>query len=121
MLCGERLPALDVPLAFLGAHCAQRDVQELTVRPVALTGRGQGSREPFRRRQDVLRVQRRSRGPFLHGSLLRGGGRLLKVGEEHGAGGGAPALCVGGGVGDAQQVAGDVADSGEPAVLESLA
>lgn len=37
---------------------------------------------------------------------------------QHGTGGGAPALRVGGGVGDAQQVAGDVADAGEPAVLE---
>ncbi|MFI0220070.1 hypothetical protein [Streptomyces lydicus] len=44
----------------------------------------------------------------------------MEVGEEHGAGGGAPALCGGEGVGDAQQVAGDVADTGEPAVLELL-
>jgi hypothetical protein len=40
------------------------------------------------------------------------------VGEQHGAGGGAAASGGGGGVVDAQQVAGDLADAGEPAVFE---
>ncbi|WP_391654366.1 RHS repeat-associated core domain-containing protein [Streptomyces tamarix] len=38
VLFHERLQALDVPLAFLGAYRAQRDVQELPVRPVPRPG-----------------------------------------------------------------------------------
>lgn len=56
----KRLQAVDVPLAFLGAHRAQRDAQRLPVRPVPLTRRGQGPKEPPRR-QDVRRVQRHGR------------------------------------------------------------
>ncbi|MGW3498622.1 malic enzyme-like NAD(P)-binding protein [Streptomyces sp. NPDC001020] len=73
VLLHERLQALDVPLAFLGAHRAQSDVQELPVRPVALARCGQGPREAFRGRQDVLRVQLRSRAGSSSGASCGAG------------------------------------------------
>lgn len=76
---------------------------------MTLARRGQGPREPLRGRQDLL-----------HWSLLRRGEAGCRRWASSRALEAARALRVGGGVGDAQQVAGDIADVGEPAVLETL-
>ncbi|WP_145503728.1 hypothetical protein [Streptomyces sp. CFMR 7] len=65
VLYTERLQALDVPAAFLGAYRAERGGQERPVRPVTCLSRGEGPGAAFGRCQDRNR---------LRWGLLRGGG-----------------------------------------------
>lgn len=108
---GSMYPARSSLPTALSATSRKSDPSGQWRVPGAATAHGSG------RAQDVRRLQRRHRvrGGFVRRRLLRGGGgRLLDVGEQHGAGGDAPAPGGGGGVGDAQQVAGDVADPARP-------